>query len=605
MLRYLIDMPIGKKLILLFTLLFILGIGTVTTLQYQSAVASFYKEKSGMAQAALDAGEKVKQEMGQVWEQDPFTSEVYEEAKKCRKAGTVQERLSCARQTSLHKVVPMIMTIHAVESAGKKANMTVRAAKRTRPRDPRAQADAFELAILDEMSRTGKQEISRPNPDAGVFVFAREIKAEKGCLECHGKKKVDWFGFPMEDWKVGEQVGLLLLSAPLSELEETKRGLLVKALGVSGVLFVAGLLLFVLVARKFVSGPVGQMQRGLNRIADGWLNVTIPSVSGDEIGQMANALNAMTSQLRTIVGQVSEASREVSLRSDELRDASGLVSEGASSQAASIEETSSSMEQMTANIQQNTDNAVQTQEISTQAAEDAQKSGSAVTEAVVAMKEIATKISIIEEIARQTNLLALNAAIEAARAGEHGKGFAVVAAEVRKLAERAQNAAGEITQLSATSVEVAERAGGLLQQLVPDIQKTAELVKEITHASNEQSAGSQQVNEALQQLDKVIQQNAGASEQMAATSSELSSQSDILRRVIGFFKTSDTTGMSADPAVGAKPAAKRQPRPSAEKAVEPRAGGRTVARASGGGVALDLSDDHKGGGSRDDEFERF
>jgi methyl-accepting chemotaxis protein len=194
------------------------------------------------------------------------------------------------------------------------------------------------------------------------------------------------------------------------------------------------------------------------------------------------------------------------------------------------------MEEMVSNIRQNADNAQQTEKIAIKAAQDTREGGKAVTETVTAMKEIAGKISIIEEIARQTNLLALNAAIEAARAGEHGKGFAVVAAEVRKLAERSQTAAGEISQLSSSSVEVAEQAGKMLEQITPDIQRTAELVQEISAASSEQNAGADQINRAIQQLDQVIQQNASAAEEMSSTAEELSSQAQALQDNIDFFK---------------------------------------------------------------------
>jgi methyl-accepting chemotaxis protein len=190
---------------------------------------------------------------------------------------------------------------------------------------------------------------------------------------------------------------------------------------------------------------------------------------------------------------------------------------------------------MTANIRQNADNASQTEKIAMQSAKDAAEGGRSVDETVRAMKEIAGKISIIEEIARQTNLLALNAAIEAARAGEHGRGFAVVAAEVRKLAERSQKAAGEINGLSSRSVAVAEQAGQMLAAMVPSIQKTAELVQEIAAASREQDAGAGQIAKSLQQLDQVIQHNAAASEEMASTADELSSQARLLADMVGYF----------------------------------------------------------------------
>jgi methyl-accepting chemotaxis protein len=199
---------------------------------------------------------------------------------------------------------------------------------------------------------------------------------------------------------------------------------------------------------------------------------------------------------------------------------------------------------MTSNIQQNTENARATEVIAKKASKDAQEGGEAVAQAVKAMKKIAGKISIIEEIARQTNLLALNAAIEAARAGEHGKGFAVVAAEVRKLAERSQSAAGEITQLSASSVVVAEQAGQLLSTLVPDIKKTADLIQEITAGSEEQNQGANQINQSIQQLDQVIQQNAASAQEMTSTAEELSSQASEMQQAIAFFDLGNDTNIS-------------------------------------------------------------
>jgi methyl-accepting chemotaxis protein len=285
-------------------------------------------------------------------------------------------------------------------------------------------------------------------------------------------------------------------------------------------------------------GAMDDVTHAAEEIAQGNLTVVIRERSAQD--KLMQALTAMVagltrtvSDIRTIAGEVASASQSIST-------ASVQVSNGASAQAASAEEASSSMEEMGSNIKQNADNAQQTDKIATKSAKDAQESGKSVLEAVAAMKEIASKISIIEEIARQTNLLALNAAIEAARAGEHGKGFAVVAAEVRKLAERSQKAAGEINQLSGTTVKVSEKAGEMLDKLVPDIQKTAELVQEITAASKEQDAGSEQINKALQQLEKVIQQNASAAEEMASTTEELTGQSEQLLSALGFFRTGDT-----------------------------------------------------------------
>jgi methyl-accepting chemotaxis protein len=264
-------------------------------------------------------------------------------------------------------------------------------------------------------------------------------------------------------------------------------------------------------------------------------NLTVEVQLASENDQLGRSLANMVAKLQQVIGQVRTAIDNVASGAQAMSASSEEMSQGATEQAAAAEEASSSIEEMTANIRQNADNAIQTEKIATQAAKNAAEGGKSVTDTVAAMKEIATKINIIEEIARQTNLLALNAAIEAARAGEHGKGFAVVAAEVRKLAERSQKAAGEINELSTSSVAVAEAAGKMLGELVPNIQKTAELVQEIAAASREQDAGAEQIAKSIQQLDAVIQQNASASEEMAATAEESSSQADQLAEIFSFF----------------------------------------------------------------------
>ncbi len=303
-------------------------------------------------------------------------------------------------------------------------------------------------------------------------------------------------------------------------------------------------------------------------ISRGNLTVQIRERSGQD--KLMQALAAMVGGLTKVVVEIKTVASEVANGSQAMSSASGQLSQGANAQAASAEEASSSMEEMVSNIKQNADNAQQTEKIAMRSADDAKDGGRAVADAVTAMKEIASKISIIEEIARQTNMLALNAAIEAARAGEHGKGFAVVAAEVRKLAERSQKAAGEINQLSGSTVKVAEKAGELLEKLVPNIQKTAELVKEISAASNEQNTGAEQINAALQQLQTVIQQNASASEEMASTSEELTGQAEGMMSTINFFDIGEQ-------ASGAAPRSPSEPRPAAHQAA--RVSAKPVAKA--------------------------
>jgi methyl-accepting chemotaxis protein len=303
-----------------------------------------------------------------------------------------------------------------------------------------------------------------------------------------------------------------------------------------GAILITLIVVFVLVRRimQQLGGEPAVIADMAEKIAAGDLNVTLNVDAGQASGAFG-AMVKMAVKLQEVVGAVTSASDNVAAGSQELSANSEQMSQGATEQAAAAEEASSSMEQMAANIRQNADNAIQTEKIAVKSSQDAKNGGVAVAETVKAMKEIASKIGIIEEISRQTNLLALNAAIEAARAGEHGKGFAVVASEVRKLAERSQSAAAEISDLSSSSVEVAEKAGEMLNLMVPDIQRTSELVQEIAAASKEQDTGAEQVNKAIQQLDQVIQQNASASEEMASTSEELNSQAQQLQDTIGFF----------------------------------------------------------------------
>jgi methyl-accepting chemotaxis protein len=283
-------------------------------------------------------------------------------------------------------------------------------------------------------------------------------------------------------------------------------------------------------AERFVSDTA-------SKLAAGDLRVMIKARSEED--SLLLAMKNMVDKLTQVVLEVQSGAYNVAAGSEEMSAAAQSLSQATTEQAAALEESSASMEEMASSISQNADNSRQTESIAVKASVDARQSGEAMVKTVGVMKEIAQKISIIEEIARQTDLLALNAAIEAARAGEHGKGFAVVAAEVRKLAERSQQAAAEINDLSRGSTAVVEDAGQLLSKLVPDIQKTSELVQEIAAASTEQNAGAAQVNKALQQLDQVVQQNASAAEELASSSEQLSAQAEQLQSVIAFFQVED------------------------------------------------------------------
>ncbi|WP_367948192.1 methyl-accepting chemotaxis protein [Devosia sp. WQ 349K1] len=373
---------------------------------------------------------------------------------------------------------------------------------------------------------------------------------------------------------------------------ETERNFLFGLMAISA--------LVALIAAIFITTTItrslGRAVKLAEAVAGGDLNAKVEVKTNDEVGDLIKALNSMTVKLGEVVSEVVSATRNVASGSQEMSATAEQLSQGATEQASSTEEASASMEQMAATIKQSAENATQTEKIARQSAADAKASGEAVTNAVNAMQTIAEKIMVVQEIARQTDLLALNAAVEAARAGEHGRGFAVVASEVRKLAERSQSAAAEISTLSGTTVKAAQSAGDMLAKLVPDIQRTAELVEEISAGSREQSAGAMQVNAAIQQLDKVTQQNTSAAEEMASTSDQLAAQAEQLEQAISYFRLEEEARETkrVDPAPVEKSKPVRAPARKSEAA--------SSKTAQGGGFDLDLSDD--GQDEFDSEFAR-
>ncbi len=447
----------------------------------------------------------------------------------------------------------------------------------------------------------------------GLDVVAKRMQKEENGSGSYAKQDKTlvvsyWSRVPNSPgWTLG-------LSIAKAEAEATVTSLNVLLVILLAIGLVMAVVLSVFLARS-IAKPVGLVVVAMGKLEKGDLMLTGMDAGGfeklqgrtDELGDLGRSVRQLQLGLSSIVANIAASSLQVSQGSHEVSTTAQGLAQGSNEQAASIEELSASVEELASTIRQNADNTGQADGLARRVAQNAELSGNSVSQTVASMKDIAGKISIIEEISRQTNLLALNAAIEAARAGEAGKGFAVVASEVRKLAERSAKAAGEINELSRNSVRVAAEAGTKLEELVPDIKKTAELIQEIAAASSEQSTGAQQIAKGVTQMDIVVQQNASVSEELASTAEELAAQAQTLRDSVGYFRIEATGAEKAQ----AQTREKRLPPRGAPKKAAPlrdaRVGDAPARDAPRKDVARSRSIALPGktGGPNDEDFEEF
>ncbi|MDH4162964.1 MAG: methyl-accepting chemotaxis protein [Nitrospirota bacterium] len=386
--------------------------------------------------------------------------------------------------------------------------------------------------------------------DASIGMLPEEIRSRVSALSRDGSLQATVDALQAQDGVImlkaplehdGQRIGTIVIGMSEAAMRSRISATILFVFVVNMITgaFVGGAIFFA--SRRLIVRPITALTGVAERIARGDLTVTISAESEDETGKLTDVMGVMADRIDDVVSDVKSTAQVLASESSQIAESAAQMSQGATTQAASAEEASASIEQMAATIRQNAENSRETEKIAAKAAEDASDGRRSVSNAVLAMRQIAEKITVIEEIARQTNLLALNAAIEAARAGDLGKGFAVVAAEVRKLAERSRMAAAEIGEISTTSVEVAEMAGEMLDKLVPDIQRTADMVQEISAACGEQATGVDQISESILQLNEVVQQNAGAAEELSSSSEELAAQADQLRQAISYFIVKGST----------------------------------------------------------------
>ena len=532
----------GTKITILVVASLIVAVAGILVLVGRQINESGISAINDRAKAISLVAEDIRDSTGALWEVGAIDTEtLFAETREAMEGvQTREERLATAQGLTIYQAIPIVRSWESIQTNADELGFSFKVIS-TNPRNPRAQATEREAGILNTMDANNEVAYSAVEPQLNAIRYVRLIEAQDSCLTCHGEGDTDVLGFPMEGMQVGDLRGGFQFIFPLDETQNKMRNAMLQL----GLVAVVLILFVVFIIRtsvlRLASRPISYIREIADRVSHGDLTSTVAEPGNDDdIGRLQRSFMTMTEQLRGIVRDVRSAVDGVSAGSDEINQSAHQLSDGTSTQAASVEEVSSAMEESSASIDTNATNAKETQETASEAANQAEEGEKAVDETVSAMREIVERTEVIQDIAKQTNLLALNAAIEAARAGEAGKGFAVVAAEVRKLAERSGSAAEEISHLSSNNMQVAERAAERFRSMVPNIQRTAELVQEISSASSEQSRGVSEINQAIQQLDRVVQQNASASEQLAATAESLQTRAGTLESTMEFFKIDES-----------------------------------------------------------------
>ncbi|GAK58135.1 methyl-accepting chemotaxis protein [Candidatus Vecturithrix granuli] len=452
----------------------------------------------------------------------------------------------------------------------------------------------YVLAVKDRQLLLQSKNVQQNVEQDLDFELIQEMVNQKSGSQTYSLAGANYFAvyryFDAWDW-------LISASLPTTTMFRQRQTYLVTVGWTSLIVFVVLLFLAYLMGKKLIVNPVVTLVKVANQIAAGNLDQSLQMDKHDEIGVLAKAFQTMQTTIREVVVNIRDTANAIVTISQELNARSEQLSTGAAGQAASMQESSSSMQEMAANIRQNANNARETEKIAVQSAEYAEETGRVVAATVAAMQQIAEKIAIVEDIASQTRMLSLNATIEAARAQEHGKAFSVVAAEVRQLSDVTKKAAEEINQLAMSSLEVSEKAGQMLSTLVPSIQKTTELIQEISTASHEQDTGAAQVNLAIQQADQITQQNTIIAEETASSAEELANQARQLQNAIAFFTIAESSRTPANNHGIAPHPGKPEEKPLSEKR-----GAKEEKRASSSPKTLSL-DDHVD--KYDTEFERY